>query len=67
MFRLAGFAATAFGMKLGPYDRYDPSVQFKTDVHMKVDNGVIVMTKDNFNDVVDNYSPILIHFFYNDW
>ena len=64
MYRLACLASVAMAMKLGEYTRYDPNVSFKNDVKLELDNGVIVMNKDNFNDVVDAFSPLLIHFYY---
>jgi hypothetical protein len=30
-----------------------------------IEDGVIVMEKDNFNVVLDGYGPLMIHMYYN--
>ena len=47
------------------FERADPDVKFTQELDVAFDQGVIVMTPVNFNDIVNTYSPLLMHLYYS--
>ena len=57
--------ALALGLN-DDYPKFNPRVKFTKDSNVALENGVIVMDKNNFNDVVASYAPLLMHLYYGD-
>ena len=61
------FLALAYALPSKDYLRTDEYFEDYNKPSVVVEDGVIVMEKDNFNAVLDGYGPLMIHMYYNEW